>query len=384
MLQSLMFRGMVGTSRSMRRVYERIRQVARLEIPVLIIGESGTGKELVARALHAESERRSGPFHAVNTGILTRELVASELFGHEKGAFTGATTVKKGFFEIAGGGTLFLDEISTMDIDSQVNLLRIIETGIFTRVGGTSSLRTDVRVLAASNVDLRASVRRQTFRKDLFYRLNIFPVNLPPLRRRRNDIPQLIAYFTERYCSQYSHDLVTVDAAAMRQLVAYGWPGNVRELANVVLRLVVSAHGTEITEDAVIEALYDSALIAGNERTETATGAAETDSVAAAAEPGADTYSPEPEPGYLGEAIADHLTDATASQEAVHSEEAGPRIEAGKTIDQVEHELILETLRAVNGNRTKAAKLLGISRKSLYNKLKDEPADTEGASKPTS
>jgi len=251
---------MVGNSRAMSKVYKRIRNVSPFDIPILIIGESGSGKELVARAIHNESSRRSGPFHAVNTGALTAELIASELFGHEKGAFTGATTAKKGFFEIASGGTLFLDEIGTMGHDTQVNLLRIIENQTFTRVGGTTPIRSDVRILAATNDDLRKQVRSNRFRRDLYYRLSVFPLTLPPLRKRRDDIPVLVEFFREQYTAQFDRPVRGFEPGAMKQLRSYGWPGNVRELSNMLIRLVVGATRDMITETEVVEALYQTAM----------------------------------------------------------------------------------------------------------------------------
>ncbi len=334
----------------MQKVYRSIRRVSQLDIPVLITGESGSGKELVAHAIHNESPRRSGPFHAVNTGALTPDLIASELFGHEKGAFTGATAAKKGVFEIADGGTLFLDEIGTMGLDNQVDLLRVIESQTFTRVGGTTPIRSNVRILAAANTDLRQMVREKRFRADLYYRLSVFPLPLPPLRKRRADIPILAEFFRQEYASQYNHEVRGFDERAIRQLRSYGWPGNVRELSNVVLRLVVSATEPMITEGDVAEALYETAVL----------------------------VDAEPDPGDR-EAPLSAVTSAVGAaaqvETAPESTSEATQVIAGRTIEEVERELIEATLRRTGGNRTKAARLLGISRKSLYNKVKSYEID---------
>ncbi|MFP4113394.1 MAG: sigma-54 interaction domain-containing protein [Spirochaetota bacterium] len=371
-MQAPTFHGMVGSSNAMNKVYTRIRNVSPFDIPILIIGESGSGKELVARAIHSESARRSGPFHAVNTGALTPELIASELFGHEKGAFTGATTAKKGFFEIADGGTLFLDEIGTMGADTQVNLLRIIETQSFHRVGGTTPIRSNVRILAATNVDLRAQVRSNGFRSDLYYRLSVFPLSLPPLRKRREDIPVLAEYFRERFTAQFERPVRGLEPGAMKQLRSYGWPGNVRELSNVIIRLVVGAAKEMITEAEVVEALYQTAMQVPEMQVaprDGSGGAAMIQSVPAAA-----LATQAATPG--GNAAEGVGTDAappdpsSAFTPSSDGESNEPTIHAGQTIEDMERQLIEATLREAHGNRTKAAKLLGISRKSLYNKVK--------------
>ncbi|TVQ25733.1 MAG: sigma-54-dependent Fis family transcriptional regulator [Spirochaetaceae bacterium] len=337
------FHGMVGSSPAMRRVYKSIRSVSPLDVPVLILGESGSGKELVARAIHNESPRRSGPFHAVNAGVLTPELVASELFGHEKGAFTGATTAKKGYFESADGGTLFLDEISTMRLETQIDLLRVIETQTFTRVGGTAPISSNVRILAAANVDLRRHIRANTFRPDLYYRLSVFPLALPPLRKRRRDIPVLAEYFRQRFVAEFNRPVVGFDQGALRRLRAYDWPGNVRELSNVIIRLVIAARDQMITEAEVIDALHHTAL-----------------------DPALPTAAAIHEPEQR-EATGDTLAEPAP---AVVDGNDTVGITAGRTITDVERDLIVATLEQTRGNRTSAAKLLGISRKSLYNKIR--------------
>ena len=367
-MQAPAFHGMVGDSVAMNKVYKRIRNVSPFDIPILIIGESGSGKELVARAIHNESARRSGPFHAVNTGALTPELIASELFGHEKGAFTGATAAKKGFFEIADGGTLFLDEIGTMGTDTQVNLLRIIETSTFTRVGGTTPIRSNVRILAATNIDLRAKVRENGFRRDLYYRLSVFPLSLPPLRKRRDDIAMLAEFFREQYTAQFGRPVRGFEPKAMKQLRSYGWPGNVRELSNMIIRLVVGASADMITEAEVVEALYQTAMQVPEEAPagESDPLALETGDLSAATAP-ADDARGAPAAVAAPPAVE---TAVAGEQPPFSDDEAETSIQAGRTIEDVERQLIEATLREARGNRTKAAKLLGISRKSLYNKIK--------------
>ncbi|MFW6312633.1 MAG: sigma-54 interaction domain-containing protein [Spirochaetota bacterium] len=360
---------MVGNSRAMSKVYKRIRNVSPFDIPILIIGESGSGKELVARAIHNESARRSGPFHAVNTGALTAELIASELFGHEKGAFTGATAAKKGFFEIANGGTLFLDEIGTMGHDTQVNLLRIIENQTFTRVGGTTPIHSNVRILAATNADLRKQVRSNDFRRDLYYRLSVFPLTLPPLRKRRDDIPVLVEFFREQYTAQFDRRVRGFEPGAMKQLRSYGWPGNVRELSNMLIRLVVGATREMITETEVVDALYQTAM----QLPEAETSESDEDFSTAADRPSAAADEGDAEDGDSERFRADAGGDPVdePSEESPESP-----VRAGQTIEAMERQLIEATIRESHGNRTKAAKLLGISRKSLYNKIKSYEIDS--------
>ena len=235
------FDKLVGRSEVMRRVYERVRQVADTTATVLITGESGTGKELIARAIHRQGTRRDRPFVAVNCAALPADLLESELFGHERGAFTGAHARKLGKFEVAHTGTLFLDEIGTLRLDLQPKLLRALQEREIERVGGSRPVPVDVRVIAATNVNLRQAVRDRTFRDDLFYRLNVVPIHVPPLRERREDIPHLVEHFVRRTARECSRDVRAVSAGALDALVRYDWPGNVRELDNVIYRAVVLA-----------------------------------------------------------------------------------------------------------------------------------------------
>jgi DNA-binding NtrC family response regulator len=278
---------------------------------VLISGESGTGKDLVAQVIHRMSSRRAGPFYPVNMGAIPRELIASTLFGHEKGAFTGASQQKKGMFETASGGTLFLDEISTMDEMTQISLLRVLETQKFQRVGGSAVLDADVRLLAATNVDLREAVKEGAFREDLWHRLNVFRVNLPPLRKRGKDILLLAREFIDRYAREFDKRIERIDPEAERLLLSYLWPGNVRELENVVMRAVLIASGNVLTPDL----------------------------------------------------LKSEVQTALPVQERV-------TLEVGMTLEEAERELIAKTLNLVSGNKGEAAKMLGISRKGIYNKIK--------------
>jgi DNA-binding NtrC family response regulator len=229
------FRTIIGTSKEMEKVFDVIRKVADTEAPVLITGESGTGKELVARSLHANSARRDAPFVAINCAAIPRDLLESELFGHVRGAFTGATRDKTGKFQLAEGGTLFLDEVGDLPVELQPKLLRALQEKEVEPVGGTALQKLDVRIVSATNLDVDQAIADGTFREDLYYRLSVIPIHLPPLRGRRKDIPVLIRHF----CKKHGAEQVTFDAAALAALVGYPWPGNVRELENTVERLLI-------------------------------------------------------------------------------------------------------------------------------------------------
>ncbi len=232
--------GIIGNGAAMQSVYQEIRQVAGTDATVMIQGESGTGKELVARAVHDLGRRRSRPFIAMNLGALPETLLESELFGHEKGAFSGAMRQKPGCFEQTAGGTLFLDEVTEMSAKSQVDLLRVLETGAYRRVGGEEILISDARIVSATNKDMHMMIAERTFREDLFYRLNVVPINIPSLRERRVDIPMLVEHFMTLYCERHHRAVKQLSAAAMQMLVDYRWPGNVRQLRNVIERMVVT------------------------------------------------------------------------------------------------------------------------------------------------
>ena len=236
----------VGKSEGMMKVLKEVKSVAQSNSSVIITGESGTGKELIARAIHFNSPRRYFPLVSVHCGALTESLLESELFGHEKGAFTGAMYNRKGRFEMADGGTIFLDEIATISSKTQVELLRVLESKSFMRVGGNKEISSDFRVICATNKDLKKMVENGTFREDLFYRLNVVNINIPPLRDRVEDIPMLMNHFIIKYCTAMSRDMVTIEPAALKRLEEFEFPGNVRELENMIERAIVIGNGKEI------------------------------------------------------------------------------------------------------------------------------------------
>ena len=262
------FENIVGKSEAMLSIFDLVAQVAPSRSTVLIQGESGTGKELIAKALHANSPRRDKPFVPVNTGAMPSDLLESTLFGHTKGAFTSAIATKKGLFDVANSGTLFLDEIATMGMDTQAKILRVLQDRRFMQLGGVSEIQVDVRIIAATNVDLRQAVREGKFREDLFYRLNVITVELPPLRSRREDIPLLATHFLKRYSDENGLLLRSLSSDAIRALVDYDWPGNVRELENVIERGVVLSSGPTINSDLLPGHLtgrsYSSSLLEHN------------------------------------------------------------------------------------------------------------------------
>jgi formate hydrogenlyase transcriptional activator len=244
-----MFEQIVGASSALKALLSRVSKVAGSDSTVLITGETGTGKELVARAIHRRSRRASRAFVAVNCAAIPRDLIASELFGHEKGAFTGAVQRQLGRFELADGGTIFLDEVGELLTDTQAVLLRVLQEREFERVGATQSIRIDVRVIAATNRDLKAAVANGAFREDLFYRLNVFPLDMPPLRQRREDIFALVDYFVDHYARKAGKTFRRVNKGTLDRLQSYPWPGNVRELQNVIERSVIVCDSDEFTVD---------------------------------------------------------------------------------------------------------------------------------------
>src|SRR4051812_6429091 len=240
------FENIVGKSEVMLKIFDLVAQVAPSRSTILLQGESGTGKELIAKAIHLNSPRRDRPFVPVNTGSMPPDLLESTLFGHVKGAFTSAISSKRGLFEIADRGTLFLDEIGTMSLDTQAKILRVLQDRKFMHLGGVHEIQVDVRIVAATNVDLRQMVREGKFREDLFYRLNVISIDLPPLRQRKEDIPLLAEFFLRRYSDENQRSMRRLTAETLRQLLNYSWPGNVRELENVIERAVVLSSGPEI------------------------------------------------------------------------------------------------------------------------------------------
>jgi DNA-binding NtrC family response regulator len=311
------FGRMVGASREMRKVYNVVEQAAPTTASVLIIGESGTGKELVAQTLHQLSPRTQQPYVAINCAAIPETLLESEIFGHEKGAFTGAYERRAGCFELADRGTLFLDEIAEMVPATQVKLLRVLQERRFRRLGGRAEQDVDVRVIAATNAEPSEAVRSGKLREDLYYRLNVFTIALPPLRDRREDLPLLVQTFLEEFNQRDEKAVKAIDPEAMRRLEAYGWPGNVRELRNVIERAVILAKGD------FIESRHLPPLATAERRAAPAAAAG------------------------VGEVM----------------------LTPGMTVDEAEQKLILATLDAAAGNKTRAAEMLGISLKTLHNKL---------------
>ena len=334
---------LIGRSAAMQEVYRIIARLMGTDLTVLIVGESGTGKELVARALHDYGKRRAGPFVAINMAAIPRELIESELFGHEKGAFTGANARSMGRFEQAQGGTLFLDEIGDMPFEAQTRLLRVLQEGEFTAVGGRVPIRADVRIIAATHRDLRQLLRQGAFREDLFYRLNVAPVRLPPLRERTEDLPALVRHFAVQ-ATREGLPLKRLDEAALERLSAYSWPGNVREIENLIRRLA-ALYSQEVIGREVIEAELGGGLPADP---------AETSAEAQGAE------------GLAG-AVERHIRDYFAAHK-------GGLPAAGlydRVLREIERPLIRLTLGATRGNQIKAAHLLGLNRNTLRKKIRE-------------
>ena len=291
------FGTMVGKSRPFLGVIEQGELIASTDTTVLLFGETGTGKELVARAIHARSRRAQGVFVAVNCAALPSTLIESELFGHEKGAFTGALDRKPGKFELADGGTIFLDEIGDMPLEAQAKLLRALQEREVTRVGGTKTISVNTRVIAATNQDLLSRARTNLFRADLYYRLSVFPISLPPLRERREDIPLLVGHFVERFAARVHTAIPDIDGDAMDRLVSYDWPGNVRELQNVVERVVILARGKPIGAEMIASATTGSARPSRNTVTITEPASGK-DPGGASTQPAAAHPRAEPDPVY--------------------------------------------------------------------------------------
>ncbi len=302
---------LVGKSLAMQHVYKQIKRAAKSDVVVMLLGETGTGKELAAEAIHKLSKRREGPFITVNLGAIPRDLVASELFGHEKGAFTGAAKARRGRFEQAQDGTIFLDEIDSIDERVKISLLRLMEQRSFNRLGGEAKISANARIIVASNRNLEEMMLQGKFREDLFYRLDVFRVGLPPLNRRHGDIPLLAKEFLRQFTKKYSKGKIQLSSEYLRQLEAYSWPGNVRELKNVIQRSVLVCEGSQL----------------------------------------------------LPKHLPSKFTKENASRTIV-------KFEIGTPLEEVEREMVLQALRVAGNNRTEAARLLGISRRSIYNRLK--------------
>jgi len=332
---------LIGRSPAMQEIYRALARLMQTDLTVMINGESGTGKELVARALHDFGRRRNGPFVAINMAAIPRELIESELFGHEKGAFTGAETKATGRFEQAEGGTLFLDEIGDMPLEAQTRLLRVLQQGEYMTVGGRTPIKTNVRIVAATNKDLRRLIRQGLFREDLFYRLNVVPLRLPPLRERSEDIPELVHHFLNRSVDE-GLPRKTIDSKAMARLKRHRWTGNVRELENMVQRLAAL-----YTEDVITEAIVEAEL-AEPETTE---------------EP---SSQPTAEDSSLSAAVERHLSTYFAA----HTDGLPPNGLYDRILREVERPLINICLAATRGNQIKAAELLGLNRNTLRKKIR--------------
>ena len=330
---------LIGRSPAMQGIYRILARLVGTDLTVMISGESGTGKELVARALHDYGKRRNGPFVAINMAAIPRELIESELFGHERGAFTGANARHVGRFEQAEGGSLFLDEIGDMPLEAQTRLLRVLQEGEYTTVGGRTLIPTDVRIIAATHHDLKQLIRQGLFREDLFFRLNVVPIRLPPLREHTEDIPALVRHFLTQAANE-GLPMKTIDESAMERLKSYRWPGNVRELENLVRRLA-ALYSQEIIGIEVIEAEL------------------------------AEVFPP-PEAGdgtkeSLGGAVERHLRDYYAA----HKDGLPPPGLYDRVLREIERPLISLSLAATRGNQIKAAQVLGLNRNTLRKKLRE-------------
>jgi transcriptional regulator with PAS, ATPase and Fis domain len=369
--------GLIGDSPEILQILETVEQVAPTDISILILGESGTGKELIANAIHRLSRRREKPFVVVNAGAIPEGIIESELFGHEKGAFTGAVGSRKGYFELADGGTLFLDEVGEMPLPAQVKFLRILEGKDFIRVGGSNARAVDVRLIAATNRDLRDAVDHNEFRQDLYYRLNAIRIRIPPLRERANDIPLLVKKFVNDFCRQNKIEFEGFSDAAMKIMQEYHWPGNVRELRNFVEMLIVIERGRRIDEATLLRHLPRKNDFARPLPVPT------------------NRLTEEVEREFIYRALVDLKNEIAQLRELILGKYISPmrRLKPGfedpayvqdvspaevgndedqiESIENMEKRLIAEALQRTNGNRRKAAYMLKISERTLYRKIKE-------------
>jgi len=329
--------GLIGSGPAMEAVYQLTRKVAQTNASVLLLGETGTGKELIATAIHRLSARSGGPFVRVNCGALSESLLESELFGHVRGSFTGAVNNRAGRFETAHTGTIFLDEINSTSLYLQVKLLRVLQEREFERVGDTNTIRVDVRVIAASNRNLWEEVQLEKFREDLYWRLNVVPIVIPPLRMRREDIPELVQFFLKHYSDENEREVLRVQDEAMEALQDYHWPGNVRELQNYIERAVAMAEGDELTTD-----LLPGAVLGKGERLTGRVRGVDLDTL-------------------VYEVVQQGIHAATPEEMNLY----------GKIVNRVEKELIVQVLQTCGGVQTKAATRLGINRNTLRSKLQE-------------
>ena len=334
---------LVGRSAAMQEIYRVLARLMQTDLTLMITGESGTGKELVAKALHDYGKRRNGPFVAINMAAIPRDLIESELFGHEKGAFTGAQNKSTGRFEQAEGGTLFLDEIGDMPMDAQTRLLRVLQQGEYTTVGGRTPIKTDVRIVAATNKDLKILINQGLFREDLYYRLNVVPLRLPALRDRAEDVPDLVRHFVRGAVGE-GLDAKRFDGEALELLKAYPWPGNVRELENVVRRVMAL-----YPQDVITREIIDNEL-----RIETP-------------EPASPQGSTAMGPATIAQSVEENMRRYFSG----FGEELPPSGLYQRVLEEVEYPLILAALTATRGNQIKAADLLGLNRNTLRKKIRE-------------
>jgi two-component system, NtrC family, nitrogen regulation response regulator GlnG len=334
---------LVGRSPAMQEIFRTLARLMMIDLTVLINGESGTGKELVARALHDYGKRKKGPFVAINMAAIPRELIESELFGHEKGAFTGANQRQSGRFEQAEGGTLFLDEIGDMPMEAQTRLLRVLQQGEYTTVGGRTPIKTNVRIVAATNKDLRGLIQTGQFREDLYFRLNVVPLRLPPLRERATDIPDLVRHFFQN-AEKEGMPRKQVDSDALERMKSYGWPGNIRELENMVRRLAALSPHEVITAPAI----------------EAELGVVSALGVSSGVQP---DHSDMPLNAFMENYLAKHF--------AKYGDALPPNGLYDRILEDVEGPLVSAALAATRGNQIRAAELLGVNRNTLRKKIKD-------------
>jgi two-component system nitrogen regulation response regulator GlnG len=329
---------LVGRSTAMQDIYRALARLMQTDLTVMITGESGTGKELVARALHDFGKRRNGPFVAINMAAIPRDLIEAELFGHEKGAFTGATSRSSGRFEQAEGGTLFLDEIGDMPMDAQTRLLRVLQEGEYTMVGGRTAIKTNVRIVAATHRDLSQMIRQGLFREDLYYRLNVVPIRLPPLRERLDDIADLVSHFLKS-AQREGEVMKTISPDAIKLMHSYNWPGNIRELENLVRRLAA----LYVDESISVEIVQNELNITDNQPSPSSSG-----------------------PIDVSTAVEAHVAQVLRE----HEPNLPPNGLYQRVLDRVEAPLIAMALNACGGNQIKAADLLGLNRNTLRKKIR--------------